>query len=510
MIIEERQRQARNHPHTIHPFSLFTKYWQIFMTIVWFIMLAHDMFYISFNFEIEYKTNNIWNVITLFMNSICMFDIMVNLITGYVDKENNIELSERKIAGHHLRLWLLVDLVTIFVGTGLLSYKFLNNFHLTNAQVNYIIIIRYIRILKVFNIYDGIRWLVDTSLISYFHYWIICWCFVFFSLLWVLGSMYYKIGYLNFTHSFDHRNLSWVNFYVEMYGGIHADSKLDASIYFHSLMECLLKLNWFRPISFATPVLISEAFFVVLIILIGLFFQTVFIVLLYIFEYDLDNTFFIDGYFENALNSYLNLNSCSVTSRKSILNRYEHLKLLRITQDNYKEFPSSLKFDFNQHKATSDIRYSELFLGLDEDLAEKIISEMLYDIYPTNYVLFRAGDETDCIYYLCSGGIAVYDSFGNELLHLVDDNYFGLIDPDTEGTPFRELTLISIELCDVLILPLKTIRNYCKKSTSLKQTLKKMAQSYDDSKESHHSMINYLGKRNFSQLDSQKNSKYYL
>lgn len=70
----------------------------------------------------------------------------------------------------------------------------------------------------------------------------------------------------------------------------------------------------------------------------------------------------------------------------------------------------------------------------------------------------------DSIYYLCSGQLAVYDSSVIELHRLVDDNYFGYVDPNDDTTLFRKQTIVSVEMSEVLILPLKTINEYCEKS----------------------------------------------
>lgn len=491
MIIQERQRHAREYPYTIHPFSIFTKYWQIFMAIIWTLTLAIEMFDIPFLHTARREDLSLMTKTATILNFVCVFDIIVNLLTGYVDNEKQIELQLKNIFMHHLLRWFVVDLVTLLYGTGILHKIDLGKF--TNIEQTYVEILRYIRILKVIIILNGFKWILDTWLISYSAYWTLSWGFLFFFFMNVLTSLYCKIGTINIAENGPHENLSWIKTYFNMYKGYAPDEY----IYFHGLMECLLKFN--RPQSFAIvpPILTSEVFFTSIIVVVGVLLQAIFIALLSMFIENHESVSLAQSNIEKQLINFMNHNQCS--KKKDLLSRHKNIEYIRFKHEIFKEMPTSVKFEIVQQKTNHCIQDSALFSGLNEILVQQICSEMRFDIFLPNFVLYKSDDNADCIYYLCNGRLAVYDSSGVELYHLVDDHYFGLIDPDEHKIRLRGVTVVCIEVSQVLMLPIHIIHQFCKKSKLFKDSLKNFFKKSLEKSYSTLSMKNYSN-TNFSNI----------
>lgn len=483
MIREERHRHTQNHPFTIHPFSIFSKYWQMFIGIIWFIMLLFDIYEIPFRHTIEHKPIQIylWKKISLFINFICIIDIIVKLLTGFVSKQNDIELRLSKVFIHHLWPWVLVDLFTILYSSEL-THNILNTI-LNSEYSNYADILRYVRILKIYDVENAISWLKDTYLISYFTYWAMQWCVRFFFLLHILTSMYCTIGAINFRHDL-HKNLSWVQVYLDMYEGQDIP---NSYIYMHGMMECLLKFNWnHQHFGIISPKYTSEQIFALVIVMMSASFQAVFIVSFFMLN---KNVVHLEH--EEKFKNFLRIINCPTKITKNILWRYKKEQRDGLCNVLFNDISRPLKLNIIEEIIGRDLRFSELFIEVDQIIFEQICSEILYDIFRPNNVIFRSNDKVDFIYYLCSGEVAVYDSSGTELYHLFEDSYFGLIDPDIKG-PFRIFTLISVESSEVLKFPLKTIHEYCKKSEIFEKTLKLMKNRKRFNKESLISRKNYI------------------
>ena len=89
------------------PNSLMKNFWDIVILMFMFYTITLMPYRISF-IE-EYDEN--WAMFENIMNVIFGIDILVNFLTAYTDKDDNLVTSKKKIAVMYLKGWFLIDTV---------------------------------------------------------------------------------------------------------------------------------------------------------------------------------------------------------------------------------------------------------------------------------------------------------------------------------------------------------------------------------------------------------------
>ncbi|XP_011498917.1 PREDICTED: potassium/sodium hyperpolarization-activated cyclic nucleotide-gated channel 1-like [Ceratosolen solmsi marchali] len=91
----------------------------------------------------------------------------------------------------------------------------------------------------------------------------------------------------------------------------------------------------------------------------------------------------------------------------------------------------------------------KLFKYLPEPAIEKLIMFIKPELYLSNDIIVKSGTIGDTMYFIDSGTVAVYSSFGKEICHLEDGSYFGEMALVIENEQ-RIADVVAIETCEIL------------------------------------------------------------
>ncbi|KAL3272598.1 hypothetical protein HHI36_014068 [Cryptolaemus montrouzieri] len=139
----EKQRHLRYFYWTIHPFSKFRFYWEIFMG---FIFLTTMIYMPLYGINVLNPLTERWsNKYYHCLNLICIFDVIVTFFTGYLDKNSEtVVLNLRQVFKHYLFGYLIFDITASIPLTYFLfyaGYKYDDWYWTMN---------RYVRVLRLF------------------------------------------------------------------------------------------------------------------------------------------------------------------------------------------------------------------------------------------------------------------------------------------------------------------------------------------------------------------------
>ena len=97
--------------YLMYPESTFLQNWDPFITLVLIYSCVETPYRIAFSDE--NAEGDIWNVISIIVDFLFLFDIVFIFNTAYYDEDFKIIEDRKTIARHYLQTWFLIDLVGI-------------------------------------------------------------------------------------------------------------------------------------------------------------------------------------------------------------------------------------------------------------------------------------------------------------------------------------------------------------------------------------------------------------
>lgn len=460
-ILQEREKHIKTYWFIIHPFSLFTKYWQVLMVFVWLFILANDCFLVTFIHNLKKEGHPIveWYIITHYTCIILLIDVLVTCLTGYIDIETkSVVLNPWRILFHYSRTWCIIDSITLFA-----FFKEVLEIKLCRFLRILYLYIRLLRLTKLAYISTHIKWITDKYKLTYNQYLLVCIFIISFYIMHVSACTYVFIPNsirqmgkkLNIS-----QEISWVQRTRQIYQEKNIEFR-TIYIYYWSMMQSIARFNFGAVIIFKprrTDELILGMLFITLCYVV----KVVTLYLLYsVLKTSYKSSLHFDIY-ESKLQSFLQLLKIPNHLQKKII-YYLNLRYANhiISDKIVKDLSPSLQLEVSQQDSKDEIERSFLFKDMPKNIFEEISAQFELDVFIPNAVIFEYGDEADCIYYLSSGTIALYNKNGREEVHIVDGQYFGLTAAYTHtSNPIRMYRAVTIEYCEVLVLTRELLQYY--------------------------------------------------
>ncbi|KAI4462300.1 i[[h]] channel isoform e [Holotrichia oblita] len=404
-IYLEIQNHLQLHYYMIHPFSMMRVMWEMFMMVVFFILLV----YIPIDVCFTAKTSLYERLPRITLDFVCIIDIMMSFITGYQDDTTKkIIMDPKSVAIRYLKTWFAVDVISsintdIFIllfnlkeqGFWLKIPSFLKVFHVTT-------LIKYL---------ERFREWKETSL---YRFKLMKMALLFtLSVIWSSCTLYVIAVYAE---------EDWIPEKGSSGPTLQEIWKGLRSCIIRVVMNFLLLSHGFSK-SKSLQVLIME----VILISIGWIFKlgaTAQIIQI-VMKYSSLN----DKYYQmvQQFQEYMKSKNLPETVQKRVLAYFE----FRFQRNYYKEneilasLSNQLKQEIIVHTCGKLLNNTVIFRDIPQPFLIRVSYLMKMEIYLPNDVVVIAGSEAHAMYFILTGMVAVYDKFGKEVCHLADGSYFG-------------------------------------------------------------------------------------
>ncbi|EFN84826.1 Potassium/sodium hyperpolarization-activated cyclic nucleotide-gated channel 2 [Harpegnathos saltator] len=123
-----------------------------------------------------------------------------------------------------------------------------------------------------------------------------------------------------------------------------------------------------------------------------------------------------------------------------------------------------------------EYRYQGSFFK--ENIISDTLSSLLKPVlYLEEDIIYKAGTEGDCMYFIASGTVVLITFSGKEICHMHDGDYFGetvLVYPDRS----RAESVIALEVCELLRLNRRDFKYLFPPKSEFYANLKQVAQEH--------------------------------
>ncbi|KAL7291280.1 hypothetical protein TKK_0014886 [Trichogramma kaykai] len=134
-----------------------------------------------------------------------------------------------------------------------------------------------------------------------------------------------------------------------------------------------------------------------------------------------------------------------------------------------------LRNEVTQHNSRKLIEATSLFNNIPRNLLNSMIGALKQMIFLRNDVVYKWGSEASCMYFVVTGSVAVLTFSGVEVCHIQDGDYFGevalLLSPDNK----RSVTVVALEVCEVLRLDARDFNRLVLPKSELYERLRSVA-----------------------------------
>lgn len=137
---------------------------------------------------------------------------------------------------------------------------------------------------------------------------------------------------------------------------------------------------------------------------------------------------------------------------------------------------NNLRREANLHVCRSLVKNVSLFCELTPIEISKIVNYLIPEIFLPNDTIIHAGTYGDAMYFLSSGTVAVYTRSGKEICHLQDGAYFGEISLVLKGQ-LRLTTILALETSHVYRLNKKDLDKCLLINKTIKINLLRVAEA---------------------------------
>lgn len=505
-VNNERKRQIQDYSFfTIHPMSIFRKYWDILLFIcLMYIMIAVPFVMVFF----DDMTSKEWDLLILIDIIFCTglyIEILLKFFTGYVRKDvMEVVLDKKSICKEYMKGMFFVD----FIGS--LPYAFivslanyeedLNYVEHDEEVCNHILTQQKWRLISIFYLVNVFRY---NQLNGYFDVIpsILNWSektgifvkLTFNSFLFLHWMACFRLYFPGFIYTLNDSAL-----YSAMHSSTDHHTVQDTV---RSLMDRLNQLQtrdlysnrtiseiYIRSFAVTTKISLSCGFgaetddndiemaMTSLMIILGwIYFRYCFVTVMRMIVST-----------EASENQYEILyNEIEVYSRAKHVPAYLKEKIFLYYSNKYKHnyfneeliistLSKRLKDEILTHTCNTLITNVYLFNDLPQNLIQEIVKSLTLEIFLPHEVILAADTEGDSMFFMASGTAAVYSVMGKEICHLKDGDHFGEISLLEKGRK-RTATIIALETCEIYKLEQKDFRRVVQPHTDLYERMQRVA-----------------------------------
>lgn len=455
-VLEERKKHITSkYWYFIHPFSLITKYREIFMVCLWFVLLANEIFTVAMTYRVaEYRNIHVLRSVIIVTNMMCLIDVVLNFFTGFVHSETGMVIMEPgKIAIHYLRTWFFIDIICVIVLIWvLLPEETKAASRQLTGQIDLIGFLRYMRLARIATALIHFRWITDFLKLSYETYVALCLIILIMYVVHFNACLYILIPDMlnrDYSYMLQSRNASWI---IQL-KHIFTKVQLDLSpfyVYLHSIRECLYKLS-VGPKHGITPRNFEEILLSFIFLIISYFLQIGILVTLY---------FLMESFYFGSCNysigrqqliTYCAINQIPKKSRNKLLEYYRCRYENHLHPFHFDDFTATIHFDLIMELWRPDIETSYSLKEIPSSLKIQLAPHFIPKVFMANSIIYTFDEIARDLYFLCAGTVAIYDQDGKELCHVYEGMVFGMTDLE-QVEPVRTTAALAIENCEVFTL----------------------------------------------------------
>lgn len=470
-ILRTRKEHVLSNSCIIHPFSLFRAYYEMWMTVVWILVIflmpadaAFDLLDPSDQHLLhKKKTHHIssYDPLGLTLRMLCIIDIVMTFFTGYpIKKSRKVIMNPIKIAKHYvLSLYFITD---ILAST---PFEFFVAEHNTMSMINVLGFLRIIRLptlyfylsrsIDVFGISSLAVQVVKNLLVNYlvFH-WFACFQYM------IPQIRFYSFGEIvaeSWVERTDVPELSFISkYFVCLY-------RAAGGLLCITFEEIQVEV-WEEKLLAIVTFIFGKVY---------VFYVTVLILNFLLRQRSLEIK-----YFEtiSQVQAYMSQKQLPMSMQIRLLQFYDY----KYNKKFFKErgitslLSDKLKGEINLNVCSKLVQNVALLGQLPQQTLEQVVTNLKAEIYLANDIIIKAGSVGDCMYFLASGTVGVWTPSGKEVCHLQDGAYFGEISLVFKDKR-RTANIVAVEICEVYKLERKAFKNCFKTNTKLYRMLEDVA-----------------------------------
>lgn len=425
------------------------------MVFVWLFVLGNDVFQLTFRTTLKDEDYNItlWSYGIFITTIILLLDIILTLVTGYLDKKTKqVVLIPHKIFVHYLQGWFWIDSLTlIIIIRWVLGDLAMTPYVYVNKAFG---LMRYIRVIKLYYVLNHVKWITDACKFGHAQYLLTCLVIVSTYTLHFNACLYIFIPSLLMEVTPDNQAhvQSWI-FRISVQYLKQNLSTTSMTLYAHSLLECLYKFNLGRT-HLITPIKYEEMLLCNIFLVFSYILKAGFFL---VFYYVLSGNYLTsvtNSLHENCIESFIKVNSVPKNLKQKFFTYYDH----QINKNNMKlKHLRDISPTLNLEILTEMWRYgfaeTKLFQKIPRDLLQRFAIKFQVTSYLLNTVIYDHGEPANFLGFICSGSIALFDDNGEEERHLRDGQYYGIEAADVfNKNPVRTHRVVALEICEVIII----------------------------------------------------------
>ncbi|KAL2716264.1 potassium/sodium hyperpolarization-activated cyclic nucleotide-gated channel 1-like [Vespula squamosa] len=417
-ILQEKRRQIENYKNIIHPFSNFRHYWDISLIIGITIILFITPYQAAFGITQE---TLVPTFIKNFLLLLCCGDIFVNISTGYYDNRQSIvEMKQKKIFKRYMKhSTFFPDLFGSFPTDVIFVYMW-NEY---KAYINKLVFAK-----RMTGSYY--QWFIIFFWLIIFLHWLTC-------IFWLV-----PIATTSMKQPVYPRADSWIHYTDFWY-------KSKEKQYFYSLLLTIgncLRSGFLKNDQRNLP----DLYVVIIAQIMGALFSCYIIAKLMEYMQGTQSSKFRYQSAICQLKQYMKHKQLPRHIQYRIINYYEfrfQRLYFRESSIMYK-LSLQLRQEIIMHSCRKLVENVNFFHNLPFSILNRIIALLKSEIFLTNDVIVRANELGNCMYFIGSGTVAVYTTFGKEICHLEDGAYFGEIALVMEEK-CRVASVVAVEICEL-------------------------------------------------------------
>ncbi|XP_011873103.1 PREDICTED: potassium/sodium hyperpolarization-activated cyclic nucleotide-gated channel 2-like [Vollenhovia emeryi] len=461
-VISEKRQHLRNYKHILHPFSAFRFSWDILMILAVTCLLLTVPYQAAF--EIRKRLSH-WTICKNVLLCLCCMDILVNFMTGYFDKMDQVVVMKpKKIMKRYIRYGtFLPDLLGSFPT----DIAFVSAWRKDTVTRELVSLMCGFRVFSLNSYVTKIAQAYDVPVALYEVCVMPLWLMIAFQ--WQ-SCLYWLVPIATTSMQLPERpsNDSWIHEFNlwEESGGLR---------YLYSLLRAV---SVFLSSGFLHRKPKNEADLTLVILLQLLGSLTILLLIARVNQlYKSANSSKIKYQDIMAqVKQYMKHRQLPYSTQRRIVAYYEFCFQHRYFCETeiLNTLSPHIRQEIGMHVCRKLVENVTFFSNLPLSLLTRIVALLKSEIFLTNDVIVRANQPGDCMYFIATGTVAIYTSSGKEVCHLEDGAHFGeiaLVMPDER----RVASVVAVEICELYRLDRADFARTIHPYPMLREQIKKIA-----------------------------------
>ncbi|XP_076303296.1 potassium/sodium hyperpolarization-activated cyclic nucleotide-gated channel 2 [Lasioglossum baleicum] len=435
-IMSEKRRQLRSYMHIIHPFSMFSYYWDFLMIVTMTIMMILLPYQASFEM-ISIPIS--WSYVKNFLLVLCIMDMVVKFQTGYMDEEEHkVVLEKRKIAKRYI---IASTFIPDFLGSFPTDVFFITKWNELRVTRKVASLICVFRAASLSSHIVRMVHALDIPLALYEFCIVIYWLLI--SLHWQACCFFLlPVAVTSMGEPKPPRSSSWL---------------MEQDLWHLPKPEQYLKAMLRAVTTFTKSGLLqsnisdmADLYLIIILQVVGIITPWILVGRVMQFFKGTNSSRLKYQATMAQLRQYMRHMHLPYHTQTRIIQYYEFHFQRRFFRESeiMHTLSSQMKHEISMHSCRKLVENVTFFNNLPLSLLGRIVGLLKSEIFLTNDVIVRANQPGDCMYFIATGTVAIYTNSGKEVCHLEDGAHFGevaLVMPNE----LRVASVVAVEVCEL-------------------------------------------------------------